>query len=172
MAASPPSPPEPREPGRDLRAIALSLAAVGLTIGVLASLGPAQRAALASSARGRPAAATTTTTSPKAPSRSAPSSSIPPSAGKVAVLAPVGSPQTSGVESKLTADRYSLVSHAPIPASWVANMTVPIVRYPNGLYTQAVGVAKALGLGPSAVSSEPTGTSVGSDVIEVYVPAT
>lgn len=162
------SPPPPRhETSRDLKAILLTLAGVALVIGVLSSLGPSKPSTATLKTGG--STTTTTTTSPP----SSPSSTTAPagSAGKVAVLAPTGSPATAGVQQKLTAASYTLVNHAPIPSSWVTNLANPIVRYPNGLYDEAVAVARALGLDSSVVSPEPSGTSDGSDVVEVFVPA-
>ena len=172
MAARRPEPPERRDAKRDLRAIVLTLASLGLSIGVLASI--SNRTAAAGEASPKdPTSSTSSTTSTTSPSLGGPAttttSTTPASPGRVVVLAPAGSPATAGVQQKLTAAHYSLVGHAPIPSSWVTNLTQPIVRYPNGLYDEAVNVAKALGV--QAVSAEPPGTSDGADVVEVFVPA-
>lgn len=161
---------ERRDPKRDLKAVFLTLASIGLTIGVLVSIS-SRPAASADRPPQRPVAATTTTTttSPSSGGSTSTTSTTAASPGRVVVLAPAGSPATAGVEQKLTAAHFSLVGHAPIPSSWVTNLTEPIVRYPNGLYDEAVNVAKALGV--SAVSAEPPGTSDGADLVEVFVPA-
>lgn len=163
-----PRPPRKEETGRELRGVLLTLAAVGLSVGVLASLGPSRPAA--AHRRAVPPAAATSTTLAPAGSVPAGTTGAAHPAGEVAVLAPAGSPATAGIEQKLTKARYSLVHHAPIPASWVASLQVPLVRYPSGLLREAMAVATALGLNSSVVGPEAAGTSDGAQVVEVYVP--
>lgn len=152
----------------DLRAVLITLGALGLSIGVLFSIGGATPAAGPSASQ---MPTTTTTTLPAGTASSTSTSTSPATATKVVVLAPAGAPSTTGVKNKLTQAGDVLVSHASIPASWVSTLRQPIVRYPVGLFDEAVAVARALGLKTDVVSAEPSGTSDGADVIEVFVPA-
>ncbi|MHB1987325.1 MAG: hypothetical protein ACYCSF_04995 [Acidimicrobiales bacterium] len=173
----PPGPTAHREPRRDAprhgRGLLVTVVTVGLGIGILAAL-PANR----SSARPQSAPRTTAhlahrprtgSTSHSAAGPPTTTSVVP--AVRVALLAPAGARGAATLHQKLASAGYLLVPQAAIPASWVSSLTAPLVRYPLGLSSAAAKVARTLGLSGSTVSQEPAGTSVGSQVIEVFVPA-
>jgi hypothetical protein len=175
-APSPPPPGPPGPPGTHeevpdhARALAVTLVAVVLAVVVLVAL-PAQ------SSTGLPAASTSTTTT-TTPHHSTTSTSSTPTttpasaAIHVAVLAPTGSSDDSTVVAKLTAAHDVLPTEDPIPSSWVSDLAGPVIHYPTGLLAQANEVAVTLGVPASAVTAEPSGSSYGADVVEVFVPAT
>jgi hypothetical protein len=156
---------------QDLRGVLVTLGALGLSIGVLFSIGGAVPTRPSKIALGPTTTTTTTTTTAHNPAGSSTTTTVAKAGTKVAVLAPTGAPLAASVESKLTRAGDSLVSHAAIPSSWVSNLHQPVVRYPYGYFDQAVGVARALGLNSNVVGAEASGTSDGADVIEVFVPA-
>jgi hypothetical protein len=167
----PPGPPDTHEEVPDhARALAVTLVAVVLAVVVLVAL-PAQ------SSTGLPAASTSTTTT-TTPHHSTTSTSSTPTttpasaAIHVAVLAPTGSSDDSTVVAKLTAAHDVLPTEDPIPSSWVSDLAGPVIHYPTGLLAQANEVAVTLGVPASAVTAEPSGSSYGADVVEVFVPAT
>lgn len=172
MATSPPSSSRPTgraETGRTqtARAVAVTVAAAGLVIGVLAALPGHARGVPATSI---PSHSTTTTTTRNGHPTT--TTTTPASSGiKVAVLAPAGSPDAAIVRHKLTVAHDTLVTEAPIPLSWVSSLSGPEVEYPPGLSGSAGRVAAALGQKPSAISPEQPGSSNGADVVEVFVPA-
>jgi hypothetical protein len=175
-APSPPPPGPPGPPGTHeevpdhARALAVTLVAVVLAVVVLVAL-PAQ------SSTGLPPASTSTTTT-TTPHHSTTSTSSTPTttpasaAIHVAVLAPTGSSDDSTVVAKLTAAHDVLPTEDPIPSSWVSDLAGPVIHYPTGLLAQANEVAVTLGVPASAVTAEPSGSSYGADVVEVFVPAT
>ena len=167
----PPGPPDTHEEVPDhARALAVTLVAGVLAVVVLVAL-PAQ------SSTGLPAASTSTTTT-TTPHHSTTSTSSTPTttpasaAIHVAVLAPTGSSDDSTVVAKLTAAHDVLPTEDPIPSSWVSDLAGPVIHYPTGLLAQANEVAVTLGVPASAVTAEPSGSSYGADVVEVFVPAT
>lgn len=176
-APSPPPPGPPGPPGTHeevpdhARALAVTLVAVVLAVVVLVAL-PAQ------SSTGLPAASTSTTTTTTTPHHSTTSTTSTPTttpasaAIHVAVLAPTGSSDDSTVVAKLTAAHDVLPTEDPIPSSWVSDLAGPVIHYPTGLLAQANEVAVTLGVPASAVTAEPSGSSYGADVVEVFVPAT
>lgn len=178
MAASRPSPPTAPpdvhdDAPRTARGVAVTVAAVVLAIAVLAGLpaGAAPNAGAKTSA-----VATTTTTTPKggsgahSTSSSTTTTSLAPVI-KVAVLTPTGAPDESAVHAKLAAAGYDLTDGETIPDSWVSTLTAPSIQYPPGYTSEALKVAVTLDLPVSDVTAEVASNSVGSDVIEVFVPA-
>lgn len=151
-----------------MRGLLVTAAAVGLSVGVLASL-PATHVTSAT------ASTTTTTTTTPAGGAGTTTSTTTPAAGSaihVAVLAPAGAPGEPSVTAKLSAAHDVLVKEAPIPTSWVSGLAGPVIHYPTGEAAAAAAVAKTLGVPASGVSLEQPNTSDGADVIEVFVPAT
>ena len=142
------------------RAVAVSLGALALAIGVLASLPSAQTTALRNLG--------TTTTLPT--NTSSTTSTVRTTSVHVAVLAPAGSTEVGTVTAKLTAAHDILVSEPAIPSSWVSGLIAPVVHYPPGFEAEAEAVASTLGLASGSVNAEAAGTSDGEDVIEVFVP--
>jgi hypothetical protein len=145
---------------------------LALGIGVIAAL-PAQRvrhAAAHSQHQGHGASTTTTTTAPGSASTATPTSKTGP-AIKVGILAPSGSATVADVQATLTSAGCVLEAEQPIPYAWVAGLTGPFVRYPPGYETEASHVASALHVASGNVQPDLPGGSIGSDIIEVFVPA-
>lgn len=155
------------EPARPLRGLLVTLAAVGLCAGVLASL-PAAKVTSA------PVGTTTTTTSTTVPAGGSSTSTTTAASGAavhVAILAPAGSTTEAAVADKLAAAHDVLVRAAPIPLSWVSGLAGPVIHYPSGEEAAAAAVAKTLGVPTSGISLAQPGTTVGADVVEVFLPA-
>lgn len=150
------------------RGVVVTLAAVGLVIGILASLPSGSHKATGATVNDT-GHTTTETTVPGAGSTTSTTTAV--NAVHVAVLAPAGSPDEQSVRASLLAAHDIIVPEAAIPASWVGSMTAPVIHYPPGLESEALTVASTLKVPSSEVSEEATGTSDGSDVVEVFCPA-
>ncbi|MHB8246320.1 MAG: hypothetical protein ACYDGN_13400 [Acidimicrobiales bacterium] len=169
------APGTPEEPVNYTRGAIVSLLALGLAVVVLAGL-PAS-----SSSRPRSPGTHVPTTSPTtAPGNGGSSSTTtttttttttsPGISIRVALLAPAGAATKASVQAKLAGAHYTIVPEASIPSSWVSALTAPVIHYPPGLDPQAVKVAQTLGVPQSSISPEPSGTSDGASVVEVFLP--
>ncbi|MGH9296765.1 MAG: LytR C-terminal domain-containing protein [Acidimicrobiales bacterium] len=159
------------EPAHRVKAAVVSLAAVGLGVGVLANV--PNQLPVPHHHRARPVPPRTTA----GPSGTIPktTSSVPSKAVHVAIISTsLSSPAATTVKAKLEAAHYLLYPAASVPASWVSEVRTTVIHYPGGGAAAGREVAVTLGLPSSAVSAEPDGTSVGPgtlSVIEVVVPA-
>jgi hypothetical protein len=168
-----PPPGSTPEPSGDARAVVITVLALGLAIGVLAAIPNRSRAAATPTMQHGGGKPTTTTTMPvSAPSTTSTTGPGSGSGIKVAILAAAGTSSVSTTRGKLSAAHYSVVPESPIPYSWVSSLTSPVVHYPAGYDSEALQVASTLGIPSSGVTEELSGTSYGSNVIEVFLPPT
>lgn len=152
-----------------MRAVAVTVAAAGLVIGVLAALPQGKSHAVTTTTTTTlPSHSTTTTTGGTTTTTTAQAARQ----IQVAVLAPAGSTLVASVEDKLTAAHDRLVPEGAIPPDWVSSLTAPEVEYPPGLAAAAGKVAVTLGKSASSITPEQAGSSKGADIVEVFVPAT
>lgn len=146
----------------------MSVAALGLTVGVLAVL-PTGVSKPGATAHHRNTSSPTTTV-PVSSGTTTTSVANAATGVHVAVLAASGTSSAS-IESKLRTAGAVIVPENPIPASWVSSLAGPVIHYPSGLSSAAAAIAHVLGVSSSVVSEELPGTSDGAAVVEVFLPA-